>query len=309
MPLEQSVSSYPAQIGKYTSCEVYDDLASEQEEADARMITHLLDILQGKEDMSVVVRSSDTDVECLLLHYFTVYGMKGTLIMDSGVGDNRRLIDINCVAEDIGTEACCSVVGWHYYTGSDTTSALVRRGKVRPWKLLLRFPQYMQAFAQLGMCETLDEKYVTILEEFHCKIYGDNKEKSINKLRYKRFIKSFTPKSSLLSTSCGTDASLLPPCSSSVRQHIQRVNYQSYISKNAARPLLDIPDPCLHGWTTDGSGFLVPQRLGDEMMPAELEDIVLKIDINNDDENPDADLVESQEFQQHSILDTIYEEA
>ena len=45
------------------------------------------------------------------------------------------------------------------------------------------------------------------------------------------------------------------------------------------------------------------------MMPAELEDIVLKIDINNDDENPDADLVESQEFQQHSILDTIYEEA
>ena len=111
---------------------MYDDLASEQEEADARMITHLLDILQGKEDMSVVVRSSDTDVECLLLHYFTVYGMKGSLIMDSGVGDNRRLIDINCVAEDIGTEACCSVVGWHYYTGSDTTSALVRRGKVRP---------------------------------------------------------------------------------------------------------------------------------------------------------------------------------
>ena len=68
---------------------MYDDLASEQEEADARMITHLLDILQGKEDMSVVVRSSDTDVECLLLHYFTVYGVKGSLIMDSGVGDNR----------------------------------------------------------------------------------------------------------------------------------------------------------------------------------------------------------------------------
>ena len=100
-----------------------------------------------------------------------------------------------------------------------------------------------------------------------------------------------------------------PSCSSSVRQHIQRVNYQSYIYKNAARPLLDIPDLCLHGWTTDGSGFLVPQWLGDEMMQAKLEDIVLKIDINNDNENPDADLVESQEFQQHSILDTIYEEA
>ena len=112
--------------GKYTSCEVYDDLESEQEEADVRMITHLLNILQEKEDMSVVVRPSDNDVECLLLNYFTVYGMKGTLIMDSGVGDNRRLIDINCVAEDIGIEACCSLVGWHYYTGSDTTSALVR---------------------------------------------------------------------------------------------------------------------------------------------------------------------------------------
>ena len=46
------------------------------------------------------------------------------------------------------------------------------------------------------------------------------------------------------------------------------------------------------------------------MMPAELlEDIVLKIDINNDNENPDADLVESQEYQRQSILDTIYEEA
>ena len=75
------------------------------------MITHLLDILQEKEDMSVVVRSSDTAVECLLLHYYTVYGMKGTVIMDSGVGDNRRLIDINSVAEDPGTEACCSLIG------------------------------------------------------------------------------------------------------------------------------------------------------------------------------------------------------
>ena len=147
------------------------------------MITHLLDILQEKEDMSVVVRSSDTDVECLLLHYYTVYGMKGTVIMDSGVGDNRRLIDINSVAEDLGTEACCSLIGWHYYTGSDTTSAFVRRGKLRPWELLIKFPQYMPAFAQLGMCDTLDDKYVVILEEFHCKIYGDHKEKSTNKFR------------------------------------------------------------------------------------------------------------------------------
>ena len=90
--------------GKNPLCETCDNLASEQEEADPRMITHLLDILQEKEDMSVVVRSSDTAVECLLLHYYTVYGMKGTVIMDSGVGDNRRLIDINSVAEDLGTE-------------------------------------------------------------------------------------------------------------------------------------------------------------------------------------------------------------
>ena len=54
----------------------------------------------------------------------------------------------------------------------------------------------------------------------------------------------------------------------------------------------------------------MPQWLGDEMMPAELlEDIVLKIDINNDNENPDSDLVESQEYQRQSILDTIYEDA
>ena len=31
--------------------------------------------------------------------------------------------------------------------------------------------------------------------------------------------------------------------------------------------------------------------------------------INIDNENPDADLVESQEYQRQSILDTIYEEA
>ena len=150
--------------GKHTSCEECEELASEQEEADPRIITHLLDILQWKKDIPVIVRSSDTDVECLLLHYYAVHGMKGMVIMVSGVSDKRKLIDIKSVATDIGTEACCALVGWFYYTGSDTTSSSVRRGKVKPWKLLLKFPQYMKAFAQLGMSETLEDKYVEILE-------------------------------------------------------------------------------------------------------------------------------------------------
>ena len=137
-------------------------------------------------------------------------------------------------------------------------------------------------------------------------MYGDHREKSINKVRYKKFVKSFTPKSSLLSTSCGTDISLLPPCNTSLRQYIKRVNYQAYICKNAARPLLDLPDPCLHGWYIDEFGFLMPQWLGGEMMPADLGDIVMNIDLNNEDIN--ADEVESQEFQVHNILDNIFEE-
>ena len=43
-----------------------------------------------------------------------------------------------------------SLIGFHIFTGCDTTSAFAGRGKVNPLKLILNGARYVQALAQLG---------------------------------------------------------------------------------------------------------------------------------------------------------------
>ena len=44
------------------------------------------------------------------------------------------------------------------------------------------------------------------------------------------------------------DPEALPPCRTSLRLHIKRVNYQAAIWRRAAIPHPDVPSPHGHGW-------------------------------------------------------------
>ena len=52
----------------------------------------------------------------------------------------------------------------------------------------------------------------------------------------------------------------LPPTEPDLREHLKRVNYQSYVQMNAMTGILNLPTPDGNGWSKDENGYLVPTK-------------------------------------------------
>ena len=144
----------------------------------------------------------------------------------------------------------------HSFTGCDTTSAFVRRGKVAPLKVLGKRRNFLSTFHSLGQTVEVQETIINELEQFVYCMYGKPKYTSVNKLRYDLFIQKYQPTSgNLLTSGDGIDLSLLPPCRDSLSMHIRRANYQALVWNSAQDCFPDIPEPIGHGWAIDDTVF------------------------------------------------------
>ena len=128
------------------------------------MMLHVKDAAQ--QDTSVIIRSPDTDVFLLLLAF--VNSFSGPIYMDTGSGDHHRIIDIGKIQADIGDDVSKALLDLHAFTGSDTTSAFMRNGKIRPFKIMQGNDQYINAFKKLGETEEVPSDVCEVLEEFTC---------------------------------------------------------------------------------------------------------------------------------------------
>ena len=75
------------------------------------------------------------DAVILLYHAMMIPGI---LWMDVGTAakNSRRYINITAISGKLGLSMCKALPGFHYFTGSDYTSALVRKGKGRLFEKL-----------------------------------------------------------------------------------------------------------------------------------------------------------------------------
>ena len=224
------------------------NLSTSQEEADTIIILHSLyaDTEAEKEDLDIIVRSPDTDVFILLLSY--CHKFKHHLYFDTGNSNKRRIIHIQALCEKIKREIQERILGLHAFTGCDSISAFVQKGKKKPLTLLLKHLEFVPAFKELGERDTLSQDMLLQLERFVCHLYGKPTHSNVNKLRFdlvtqKYFLKGQSP----LSCVHGLDISLLPPCQQALRMHIMRANYQAHIWKQAHIGHPDIPNPSGHG--------------------------------------------------------------
>lgn len=238
--------------GHIVQIDQIEELSSSQEEADGRIILHCLHIAEKEQSVEIVVRSPDTDVFVLLIHYNDK--IKSELYFDTGTGDKRRLLSIDTIISHHGPDLSKYIVGLHAMSGCDTTSAFVRKGKVKPLKITKKHKDFVNAFSELGKEENVSEEVLTVLEQFVCCLYGKQCD-NINKLRYEKVQQKFTSRK-LLSDTEGTDMSLLPPCQSSLIMHIKRVNHQAFVWKNSHVQFPELPNPIHHGWCRDDENGL-----------------------------------------------------
>ena len=275
------------------------DLHSVQEEADTKIILHCChQVNTHPSSQGIVVRSPDTDVFILLLYH--VRNIQHQVFLDIGVGNKRRLLNISKLEEMHGREQCDAVLGLHAFSGCDSTSSFVRKGKITVLKKFRKDSGYCKTFASLGSLN-LENDFHDGIEQFVCCLYGRPKYTSVDKLRYDLCLEKFQTGggSGPLSACDGTDLSLLPPCKTSLRLHTERANYQTLIWKNAHIQTPDIPSPVGKGWQEDESGLQIQWTEGD-ILPGELVDILCEVE-------PDFD-TEEQPPQLGSLADAVFQD-
>ena len=134
----------------------------------------------------------------------------------------------------MGNLTADSLIGYHCFTGCDSTSAFHGKGKIKPFELMCAASNIQNAVSEIGDSWKLASSF-SQLEKFVCRIYN-SQDSSVDRARYQLFCtNAFNEKR-------------LPPTSDSLKLHILRANYQARIHKLAVVNITDPPCPSGHGW-------------------------------------------------------------
>ncbi|CAB3990956.1 Hypothetical predicted protein [Paramuricea clavata] len=145
-------------------------LECDHEEADTRLLLHYK--AAALSHQRIIIKSPDTDVFVLFIAMQKTIGKE--LLMTTGTGNKFRLIDISSILNVLDEELCACLPGFHGFSGCDSTSAFLGKGKVKPWKALQMNPRFMEIFSQLGRSAEVSDELVVSLGTFVCLLYGEH---------------------------------------------------------------------------------------------------------------------------------------
>ena len=216
------------------------DLFSDQEEADTRMLLHASHAAENCQ--RIVIDSPDTDVIVLCVYFYRhIQGIQ-EFYFYTGTGEKRRFVPVHAICLALGPMLSGLMLPFHAITGCDSTSAVGKLGKVRPWQLLRENVTKYKQLSSFGTTLEVSSVTMACAEVFFCEAYG-SKLVNVNDVRHDMFCKRFTK----------TEA--LPPTQDCLGMHLLRANYQSLIWKTALQLTPGNNDPVGHGWEKDGEAI------------------------------------------------------
>ena len=118
------------------------------EEADTRMLVHLLDTIANGAT-TCLVRTVDTVVIVILagkLHVLLEQHPGSDIWVAFGTRKHLRYVHINSVCSTLRKEKCIALPAFHSFTGCDTTSEFFGREKKSAWEAWKSFPGITEAY-------------------------------------------------------------------------------------------------------------------------------------------------------------------
>lgn len=283
---------------------------SAHEEADTKIIYHVCQILQ---DCNIIIKCSDTDILIILLSNMHNLKSKSKIWIESGVAGKKKYIDVCEIYNNYGELLCKALAGFHALTGCDYNPSFFRKGKKRPFNVLLKSEKYQKAFYSLGDVDQDHDEIFRTIETFVCHLYGLAPTKRIvsrqvNFLRYKLFNQQYKmndiDEPFFKKKIKNFDASSLPPCKVELYEHFLRARYITNIWLNAHKSVPTILIPTDYGWklANDNSykfkwfnGQQLPETIRDIVLEDESENEIDDFECESDDENDDDDIEESND--------------
>lgn len=210
----------------------------------------------------------------MLRHMHNLKNDDSNVWLYAGTGNNQRYINLTQVYEHLGASLCRSLPGFHALTGCDFNPAFFKKGKQRPFNILMKKYEYQQAFMQFGDPElftngTMQVDIFNNIQKFVCEIYSVPGILDVNAARLQLFLNNysvsnineeFNPKNLK-----NFDASSLPPCETELFQQFLRANYIASIWNNANEKQPSIFTPENNGWTLEENQYHFHWFDGDQL--------------------------------------------
>ena len=221
------------------SVNIVEELSSNQEEADTKLLLYTNHSLQHSPELQVVARShsGDTDINVLFMSKFID---TGKIILDFGTTTCRKVINIGLVRMSNGLKEV--LIGFHGFTGNDCVSSIFKKTKDACWQKVIHNHKFIQVFQQLGNMYKLEEGMIQLLEECTCALYGKN-QKDVNLVRYELFKEVYERKNKI------QDLSLRPPCKQSLLNHCKWANFVAAQWKSCLEGDVEYHNVANHEWT------------------------------------------------------------
>ena len=168
--------------------------SSRNAEADSRICLHARGIDYVGNANNIIIRTSDINIAVIMIHH--AWKFSATLWMDTGTsnGKNRRYVNLSAIAISIGSNVCQAPPAYHAFTGTDDTSAIIRKGKVRPFRRLESSNDAQDTLIAItsGKVDASSER---ALLKFGATLFGAKaaESSSLNGVRYTAFEKAFGP--------------------------------------------------------------------------------------------------------------------
>jgi len=208
-----------------TGVTISEDLSSDQEEADTKVIPHCSHVLKENPEAKVILRSPSADTDIFVLAACLLNPTK--IFLYYGKGKTRKGFWTCNLGKD-AVKYKTSLSGFHAFTGNDyISSSFFKEGKSTCFNKMKKNRNFVEAFRRLGESWDLEEETQNYLERFVCALYGYAKETSVNVVRAKMFEKKYTKSGKII------DMAMLPPCQSVLIPHSKRANYVSKLWKTS----------------------------------------------------------------------------
>ena len=162
----------------------------DHEEADSRIALHLYNAMKNGA-RSILVRTVDSDVIVILVGLFSNFHPDTSVWVAYGTGKFFRYYNINTIFQALGPEKSKALLFFHAFTGCDTTSQFLNKGKKSAWDAWSAYPEATSAF--VGSIEQpfyQNSRLFAVLERFTCELYDKSTTLSnVNDLRLELFSK------------------------------------------------------------------------------------------------------------------------
>jgi len=186
--------------------------------ADTHIVREALNLCNGGQPMTII--GDDTDL--LVILAATAKPTDNVYILKSGTGTKQSKV-INCqtMLRHLG-ELRLSVLFIHVMTGCDTTSAMFRKGKRKPFQLMKRCSDLYDITETFQNPESAYDVISKAGEKFLLRLYGATHETTLDDLRFSLYVKA----TAKLALTFKFSLASLPPTSDAARQHSLRVYLQ-----------------------------------------------------------------------------------